>query len=152
MLLLQLKATSQNSSSSSSRTSSGQRVKPTQVQSFTCGLIAGLIAKLVSHPLDVAKKRYQVAGLPRSLKYGARIDQQLAVKPLFSCLAEIYSAEGIRGLWKGSIPSIIKAAPAAAVTFTAYEVLLSWLLAAQQQQQQQQQQRGKHRTAAGSHR
>jgi solute carrier family 25 thiamine pyrophosphate transporter 19 len=137
LLLLQSRAT-KHSSSSSSSSGGRERVKPTQVQSFTCGLLAGLIAKLVSHPLDVAKKRYQVAGLPRSLKYGARIDQQLAVKPLFACLAEIYSAEGIRGLWKGSIPSIVKAAPAAAVTFTAYEVLLSWMLAAQQQQQQQQ--------------
>ena len=38
--------------------------------------------------------------------------------------ASIYRAEGWRGLYKGSIPSIIKAAPAAAVTFSAYEVAL----------------------------
>lgn len=31
-----------------------------QLQHFTCGLLAGLCAKLVTHPLDVAKKRYQV--------------------------------------------------------------------------------------------
>ena len=36
---------------------------------FVAGLAAGLAAKLVSHPLDVVKKRYQVAGLQRSLRW-----------------------------------------------------------------------------------
>lgn len=38
-----------------------------RIQNFTCGLAAGLVAKLTTHPLDVAKKRFQVAGLQRSL-------------------------------------------------------------------------------------
>jgi len=99
-------------------------------QAFTCGLLAGLVAKLTSHPLDVAKKRYQVAGLQRSLRYGARVESVLAAKPLFACLAEIYQREGLRGLWKGSVPSMVKAAPAAALTFTAYEALIAWMVAA----------------------
>lgn len=28
---------------------------------FACGLLAGTLAKLATHPLDVAKKRYQVS-------------------------------------------------------------------------------------------
>jgi solute carrier family 25 thiamine pyrophosphate transporter 19 len=117
------------------------------MQYFTCGLLAGLLAKLSTHPLDVAKKRYQVAGLQRSLKYGARVEKGRVTKSLSTCLAEIYRQEGMRGLWKGSVPSIIKAAPNAALTFVAYEVFIAFLLAAQertgqqQQQQQQQQQR-----------
>lgn len=110
-----------------------------KLQSFSCGLAAGLLAKLGSHPLDVAKKRYQVAGLQRSLRYGARVGPQLAVMPLLSCLGEIHAREGIVGLWKGSIPSIVKAAPAAAITFTAYEAFIGLLLAWSRQQQQQQQ-------------
>jgi solute carrier family 25 thiamine pyrophosphate transporter 19 len=113
-----------------------------RVQTFTCGLAAGLIAKLGSHPLDVAKKRYQVAGLPRSLRYGARVQQQLSVMPLMTCLANIYHKEGVAGLWKGSVPSIVKAAPAAAITFTAYEaiiaMLLGWQDASSKQRRQQQ--------------
>ena len=35
---------------------------PSGFQSFMCGLAAGTLAKLGSHPLDVAKKRYQVRG------------------------------------------------------------------------------------------
>ena len=86
-----------------------------------------MLAKLVSHPLDVAKKRYQVAGLQRSLSYGARVDQKLVVMPLLKCLAEIQAKEGIQGLWKGTVPSLIKAAPAAAVTFAAYEAFVNWM-------------------------
>jgi hypothetical protein len=40
----------------------GEAAKPDRLQAFACGLLAGLVAKLVSHPLDVAKKRYQVGG------------------------------------------------------------------------------------------
>ena len=101
-----------------------------RLQAFTCGLLAGLAAKLATHPLDVAKKRYQVAGLPRSLRYGARVEGRLAARPLMACLAEIYAREGVAGLWKGSVPSIVKAAPAAALTFTAYEAIAAWLAAA----------------------
>ncbi len=174
--------------------------------------MAGLFAKLATHPLDVAKKRYQVraaarrrlrrgaraasrpartplpaataapctlpcqagpqrlapsplppvrpaptppppppppppqvAGLQRSLKYGARVESGLALKSLSTCLAEIYRNEGVRGLWKGSMPSIIKAAPNAALTFVAYEAIVAALLAAREEgeQQRRQQQQGR---------
>ena len=36
---------------------------------FVCGLMAGTLAKLGTHPLDVVKKRYQIAGLQRDLRY-----------------------------------------------------------------------------------
>ncbi|WIA39300.1 hypothetical protein OEZ86_005417 [Tetradesmus obliquus] len=120
---------SSSSSSSSSEELLSSKLEDHKLKSFTCGLAAGLIAKLGSHPLDVAKKRYQVAGLPRSLRYGARVDSRLVVMPLLSCLGEIHAKEGLVGLWKGSVPSIVKAAPAAALTFTAYEALIGVLLA-----------------------
>jgi solute carrier family 25 thiamine pyrophosphate transporter 19 len=97
---------------------------------FACGLAAGLAAKLATHPLDVAKKRYQVAGLQRSLSYGRRVDASLPARSLGQCLGDIWRREGVRGLWKGSVPSVVKAAPAAAVTFVAYEAVAAWLLAA----------------------
>ncbi len=33
------------------------------MQAFVCGLAAGMLAKLGTHPLDVAKKRFQVGAL-----------------------------------------------------------------------------------------
>ncbi|GAB4822585.1 hypothetical protein N2152v2_009631 [Parachlorella kessleri] len=96
---------------------------PSGFQSFMCGLAAGTLAKLGSHPLDVAKKRYQVAGLARSARYGQRIPEEVC-RSLPALIRDIYRREGLRGLYKGALPSIIKAAPAAAVTFAAYEVVL----------------------------
>ena len=71
-------------------------------------------------------KWVQVAGLQRSMAYGARVMPE-SVTSLPACLAKMYSSEGLRGLYKGSLPSILKAAPSAAVTFTAYEFVLGAL-------------------------
>lgn len=67
----------------------------------------GVVGKLTTHPLDVVKKRYQVAGLQRSLRYGARVDAK-TVESVFVCFQTVLRREGIAGLWKGSIPNIIK--------------------------------------------
>jgi hypothetical protein len=118
------------SSSSSSSSSSWSWYDSDRLRYFACGLAAGLCAKLATHPLDVAKKRYQVAGLERSLSYGRRVDPSLPARSLAACLGDIWRREGARGLWKGSVPSVVKAAPAAAVTFVAYEAVAAALLEA----------------------
>jgi hypothetical protein len=41
-------------------------------------------------------------------RYGARIEPQFAAKSLVNSLVDIYRSEGVAGLWKGSIPSIVK--------------------------------------------
>lgn len=94
---------------------------------FLCGLAAGTAAKLTTHPLDVAKKRYQVAGLARSSAYGARVPAAAAARPLLATLSAVAAKEGIAGLYKGALPSILKAAPQAAVTLAAYEFFAGWI-------------------------
>eukprot|EP00210_Caulerpa_lentillifera_P001525 g1463.t1 len=85
------------------------KTKRTALENFICGLGAGIVGKFTTHPLDVIKKRYQVAGLKRSLRYGARVDVQ-TVKNIYVCFQAVVRREGIAGLWKGSIPNIIKVA------------------------------------------
>ena len=72
----------------------------------------------------------QVAGLQRSLAYGARVELG-SMTSLPAALRSIYAREGLRGLYKGAGPSLIKAAPAAAITFTVYEAVLGCLVAMQ---------------------
>ncbi|KAK2080925.1 hypothetical protein QBZ16_000779 [Prototheca wickerhamii] len=96
------------------RRARGQRSVPVDMQHLLCGLAAGLAAKLATHPLDVAKKR--------------RVRADAAARGLRACLAEIYAREGLRGLYKGVGPSVLKAGPSAAITFAAYEVALRWIL------------------------
>lgn len=73
----------------------------------------------------------QVMGLQRSQTYGANVTAEL-VTSLPGCLHQIWAREGVRGLYKGSLPSILKAAPAAAVTFATYELCIRTLLNAEQ--------------------
>ncbi|KAH9765761.1 mitochondrial thiamine diphosphate carrier 2 [Citrus sinensis] len=89
-------------------------------------LAAGTCAKLVCHPLDVVKKRFQIEGLQRHPKYGARVEHR-AYRNMSDALSRIVQAEGWAGLYKGIVPSTVKAAPAGAVTFVAYEYASDWL-------------------------
>lgn len=68
----------------------------------------------------------QVEGLERHPRYGARVEHR-AYKNMFDALCRILQNEGWAGLYKGIVPSIIKAAPAGAVTFVAYEYTSDWL-------------------------
>ncbi|CAN1281102.1 Mitochondrial thiamine diphosphate carrier 2 [Linum perenne] len=95
-------------------------------QLFICGIAAGTCAKLVCHPLDVVKKRFQIEGLQRHPKYGARVERH-SYRNMFDGLRQIMLAEGWAGLYKGILPSTVKAAPAGAVTFVAYEMASDWL-------------------------
>lgn len=91
-------------------------------QLFLCGFAAGTCAKAVCHPLDVVKKRFQIEGLARHPKYGARVENS-AYKNMYHALWQILRVEGFAGLYKGIYPSLIKSAPAGAVTFVAYETI-----------------------------
>ncbi|KAL1198918.1 Mitochondrial thiamine diphosphate carrier 2 [Cardamine amara subsp. amara] len=95
-------------------------------QLFVCGLGAGTSAKLVCHPLDVVKKRFQIEGLQRHPRYGARVERR-AYRNMLDGLRQILLSEGWHGLYKGIVPSTVKAAPAGAVTFVAYEFTSDWL-------------------------
>lgn len=95
-------------------------------QLFLCGFAAGTSAKAVCHPLDVVKKRFQIEGLQRDLKYGARVENS-TYRNMYDALRQILRTEGWAGLYKGIYPSLIKSAPAGAVTFVAYEYISDFL-------------------------
>uniref|UniRef100_A0ACD5XCV9 Uncharacterized protein n=1 Tax=Avena sativa TaxID=4498 RepID=A0ACD5XCV9_AVESA len=95
-------------------------------QLFLCGFAAGTFSKAACHPLDVVKKRFQIEGLKRHPRYGARIESS-AYKGMYHALKEIVVKEGVGGLYKGLFPSVVKSAPAGAVTFVAYEYISDWI-------------------------
>lgn len=61
----------------------------------------------------------------------------VATTGLWDVLVKIYAKEGVPGLFKGVSPSLLKAAPTAAVTFTVYELAVQRLLPYVAQQQAQ---------------
>jgi solute carrier family 25 thiamine pyrophosphate transporter 19 len=68
----------------------------------------------------------QIEGLQRHPRYGARVEHR-AYKNMFHAVRQILQLEGWAGLYKGIVPSTVKAAPAGAVTFVAYEYTSDWL-------------------------
>ena len=101
------------------RDSTPRAVSP--LANAACGFGAGSVARVIIHPLDVVKKRFQVAGLARSLRYGERV-ATAEFSSFASAFATILRKEGVRGFYKGLAPGLIKSAPASAITFAAYEV------------------------------
>lgn len=69
---------------------------------------------------------FQIEGLQRHPRYGAHLEPR-AYRNMYDGLRRILLEEGWAGLYKGIIPSIVKAAPAGAVTFVAYECTSDWL-------------------------
>lgn len=68
----------------------------------------------------------QIEGLERHPRYGARVNHR-AYRNMLDALQKIMRLEGWAGLYKGIVPSTVKAAPAGAVTFLAYEFIVDWL-------------------------
>ncbi|KAH9845762.1 Mitochondrial thiamine pyrophosphate carrier 1 [Teratosphaeria destructans] len=83
------------------------------------GVSASVLSKTAVFPLDTVRKRLQIQG-PNRGKYigGARMPAYTGVVNTFST---ILRREGWRALYRGLTVSLIKAAPASAVTMWTYE-------------------------------
>ncbi|KAM0260493.1 hypothetical protein ACHAQJ_002726 [Trichoderma viride] len=91
----------------------------------TAGMVASVIAKTAIFPLDLVRKRIQVQGPTRS-KY---VYNDIPVYTSAGrALQMIYQREGLRGLYKGLPISLVKAAPASAITLWTYERSLRLLM------------------------
>ena len=80
-------------------------------ESTAIGCVTGTISKLVVLPLDTVKKRMQVEN-----QFG-----QHSYDGIWHACKSIVQREGVPGLFRGSVPSLLKAAPYTGVTFAAFE-------------------------------
>jgi solute carrier family 25 thiamine pyrophosphate transporter 19 len=71
------------------------------------GALSGFVSKTVIYPFDLVRKRLQVQGQ--------------TTEPWLRCLKSIVVKEGFKSLYKGLAPSLLKVAPANAVTFMVFE-------------------------------
>lgn len=84
----------------------------------TAGIIAGVCAKTGVFPLDLIRKRLQVQGPSRSQYLNGSIP---VYKGVWVTGRKIVLREGWRGLYQGLGVSLVKSAPASAVTMWTYE-------------------------------
>ncbi|EEP76492.1 conserved hypothetical protein [Uncinocarpus reesii 1704] len=90
----------------------------------TAGVIASVLAKTGVFPLDLVRKRLQVQGPTRSRYIHQNIPEYSGV---WSTIKSVVRDGGVRGLYRGLTVSLIKAAPASAVTMWTYERVLKTL-------------------------
>ncbi|GMN54277.1 hypothetical protein TIFTF001_023411 [Ficus carica] len=81
------------------------------MEGLVLGGLAGGLSAYLTTPLDVIKTRLQVQG--SSLRYNGWLD----------AIGRIWTTEGARGMFRGSIPRITWYVPASALTFMAVEFL-----------------------------
>ncbi|KAF1801721.1 mitochondrial carrier domain-containing protein [Mucor lusitanicus] len=85
--------------------------KPTH--DMISGALSGFFSKIVVYPFDLVRKRLQMEG---SQATSARLRSSW-----WGCLTSIVRQEGALSLYKGLAPSLLKVAPANAVTFMVFE-------------------------------
>ncbi|KAG6042530.1 mitochondrial thiamine pyrophosphate transporter [Claviceps sp. Clav50 group G5] len=91
----------------------------------TAGVMASVLAKTVVFPLDLVRKRIQVQGPTRGKYVYGDIPEYSST---LRALASIVRGEGFRGLYKGLPISLVKSAPAGAVTVWTYEQSLKVMM------------------------
>ncbi|OLN96055.1 putative mitochondrial carrier C4G9.20c [Colletotrichum chlorophyti] len=78
------------------------------------GGLAGEALWLGSYPFDVIKSKMQTDGFGDAQRY----------KTMRDCFAQTYRAEGLRGFWRGIVPTLLRAMPVSAGTFAVVELTM----------------------------
>ncbi|KAL8370820.1 hypothetical protein RB595_000930 [Gaeumannomyces hyphopodioides] len=95
---------------------------------------ASAVAKTAVFPLDLVRRRIQVQGPTRSRYVHRNIPEYR--RGALHTVSVILRAEGVRGLYRGLTVSLLKAAPASAVTMWTYERVLRTLIQLEQSRQE----------------
>jgi solute carrier family 25 (mitochondrial thiamine pyrophosphate transporter), member 19 len=98
-------------------------------QQSAAGFTAGVVSKLATMPLDVIKKRCQVQQFAHYDQHltaatAAGQDHKRGRMGMLQTGWSICRREGISGLYRGSVPSLIKAGPNAAIIYLVYEQVM----------------------------
>lgn len=85
---------------------------------FGCGVVAGLANSIISIPTEHSKIKMQAQGAKASGLYSSSID----------CIKKIGQTHGLRGLYKGGIPTMLREGLAFGIYFSFYEWFLDKMM------------------------
>jgi len=97
--------------------------KASVTRKLSCGALAGSISQTLTYPFDVLRRKMQVVGM-RSSALGYQYSGALDAARV------IIKTEGIRGMYRGLWPNLLKVAPSIATSFFTYELVKEFLLGA----------------------
>ena len=99
-------------------TPEGQK-DPSAVGKLGAGAVSGAVAQTITYPFDVLRRRFQINTMSgMGYKYAGVGD---AVK-------QIVMTEGVRGLYKGIVPNLLKVAPSMASSWLSFEMTRDMLM------------------------
>lgn len=92
---------------------------PNALRKLAAGAISGAFAQSCTYPFDVLRRRFQINTMS-GMGY--------QYKSIFDAIRVIITQEGIKGLYKGLIPNLLKVAPSMASSWLSYEMTRDFLL------------------------
>ncbi|KAI0189214.1 mitochondrial carrier domain-containing protein [Xylaria flabelliformis] len=92
---------------------------PNAVRKLLAGAISGAVAQTCTYPFDVLRRRFQINTMSgMGYKY----------KSIGDAVRVIVAQEGVRGLYKGLVPNLLKVAPSMAANWLSFEVTRDFLI------------------------
>jgi solute carrier family 25 (mitochondrial folate transporter), member 32 len=89
------------------------------VEITVCGALSKLTASVATYPSQVVRARLQQRMETRALAYAGAAD----------VVRKTLAREGVRGLYRGLLPNVLRVMPQSALTFLVYETVMNQLTA-----------------------
>ncbi|KAK8206799.1 hypothetical protein M8818_004634 [Zalaria obscura] len=93
---------------------------PGPIGKLGAGAISGAVAQTCTYPFDVLRRRFQINTMS-GMGY--------QYKGIFDAVRVIVSQEGVRGLYKGIAPNLLKVAPSMASSWLSFELTRDFFVA-----------------------
>ncbi|OQO29248.1 hypothetical protein B0A51_05462 [Rachicladosporium sp. CCFEE 5018] len=99
-------------------TPEGER-DPSNIGKLGAGAISGAVAQTCTYPLDVLRRRFQINTMSgMGYQYTS----------IFDAVRRIMAQEGLKGLYKGISPNLLKVAPSMAASWLSFEMTRDFIL------------------------
>ncbi|KAF2640419.1 mitochondrial carrier protein-like protein [Massarina eburnea CBS 473.64] len=99
-------------------TPEGQK-DPGAIGKLAAGAVSGAVAQTCTYPFDVLRRRFQVNTMTgMGYQYSGIVD----------AICKIVQKEGVRGLYKGIVPNLLKVAPSMASSWLSFEMTRDFLM------------------------
>lgn len=92
---------------------------PVWYRKLAAGAISGAVAQTCTYPFDVLRRRFQINSMS---------GMGFQYKSITHAITTILKEEGVRGLYKGLVPNLLKVAPSMASSWLSFEMTRDFLI------------------------